>query len=145
MKTSPAGRSRARRFAMQALYQSQMTGDPIPVVERQFREDNDMKRVDTLYLNEVLSGISVQQEDLWEIIDPCLERDRKELGAIEKSILLLGTFELSQRIDVPYRVVINEAVDLARLFGGSESYRLINSVLDKIAKSHRQVELGLTS
>jgi len=141
MKPNVAARSKARRFTLQALYQMQMTQDSAAEVERQFREDNDMKRVDTTYFHELLSGISAKKVELLEAITPVLDRDIKEIDPVEKAILLIGTFELMERIDLPYKVVISESVELAKLFGASESYKYINSILDQQAKELRKSEL----
>jgi N utilization substance protein B len=141
MKSTVAARTKARRFTLQALYQMQMTGDAAAEVERQFREDNDMKRVDTTYFHDLLSGIAAKEDQLLESITPKLDRDLKEIDPVEKAILLIGTFELMERIDLPYRVVINESVELAKLFGASESYKYVNSILDQQAKLFRQTEL----
>jgi transcription antitermination protein NusB len=141
MKPSAAARSRARRFTMQALYQMQLTGDSAAEIERQFLEDNDMKRVDTTYFHELLSGVAAKQEELLESIEPKLDRKMDEIDPVEKAILLIGTFELIERIDLPYRVVINESIELAKLFGASESFKYINSILDQQAREFRQPEL----
>ena len=126
---------------MQALYQMQLTGDSAAEVERQFREDNNMKRVDTTYFHELLSGVAAKQEELLETIEPKLDRKLDEIDPIEKAILLIGTFELIERIDLPYRVVINESIELAKQFGASESFKYVNSILDQQAKEFRQTEL----
>ena len=99
-----------------------------------------MKRVDTDYFHEILSGVYRNETSLWELIDPLLDRPRDELDPIEKAILLLGTYELKERIDVPYKVVIDEGIELARMFGANDSYRYINSILDKLATSQRTAE-----
>ena len=137
---TPAARSKARRFTLQALYQIQLTGQGAGEVEQQFRDDHDMKRVDTDYFHDLLSGIQRVQATLWETIDPLLDRKRDELDPVEKAVLLLGTFELQERIDVPYRVVINESIELARMFGASESHKFVNSILERVAKESRQAE-----
>ena len=141
MKTTTAARSRARRFTLQALYQMQLTGDLATEVERQFRADNDMKRVDTTYFHELLSGVAARESELLEVIVPKLDRGINEIDPVEKAILLIGTFELTERIDIPYRVVINESIEMAKQFGASESYKYINSILDQQAKECRQTEL----
>ncbi|MCZ6500946.1 MAG: transcription antitermination factor NusB [Gammaproteobacteria bacterium] len=140
---SIAARKKARRFTLQALYQMQLTGDSASVVEQQFLCDHDMKRVDTTYFHELLQGIAAQEDTLLETIKPTLDRDLKEIDPVEKAILLIGGFELMERIDVPYKVVINEAVELAKLFGASESFKYVNSILDQLAKQYRQVDQRL--
>ena len=118
----------------------QFTGDSASVVEQQFLCDHDMKRVDTTYFHELLSGIASQQEILLEAIKPKLDRDLKEIDPVEKAILLIGGFELMERIDVPYKVVIDEGVELAKLFGASGSFKYVNSILDQLAKQYRQID-----
>jgi len=140
MTISSAARSKARRFILQALYQIQLTGDPAAAVVKQFVEDHDMKRVDTVYFDEVLPAVMREENALWSLIDPLLDRSREELDPVERAILLLGTYELTHRIDVPFRVVIDEAIELARMFGASESYKYVNSILDQLSKTQRIAE-----
>ncbi len=142
MKPVAAARSKARRFTLQALYQMQLTGDSATTVEEQFLNDHEMKRVDTAYFHDLLSGIAARQEELLEKIVPVLDRELKEIDPVEKAILLIGSFELADRIDIPYRVVINESVELAKQFGAEESFKYVNSILDKLARQYRQVEMG---
>lgn len=139
-KTTPAARSRARRFALQALYQMQLTGCSAREVETQFREDYDMKRVDTNYLHDLLAGIDKHKAALDTEVAPRLDRKMDELGAVERAALWIGAFEIVHRIDIPFRVAINEGVELAKQFGAAESHRMVNSVLDALAKAHRSVE-----
>lgn len=140
MKSIAAARRKARRFTLQALYQMQLTGDSASVVEQQFLSDHDMKRVDTTYLHELLVGIAAEEDALLETIKSKLDRDIGEIDPVEKAILLIGSFELSKRVDVPYKVVINEAVELAKLFGASDSFKYVNSILDQLAVKYREVE-----
>jgi transcription antitermination protein NusB len=139
---TPSARSKARRFALQAHYQIQLSDCSVASVESQFLQDHDMKRVDTEYFHELLSGTSVHRQALIGLITPTLDRSFESLDPIEKAILFIGCFELVHRIDVPYRVVINEGIELARQFGASESHKYINSILDRLAKDHRASERG---
>lgn len=141
---TPAARGRARRFALQALYQMRMSACSASEAEAEFLQDYDMKRVDTAYLHELLSGVEREHSLLLAAVSPLLDRLVQELDPIEEAILLIGTFEMLHRIDIPYRVVINESVELAKQFGAAESHRLVNSVLDVLARQHRTVELGKT-
>jgi N utilization substance protein B len=141
MKPIAAARSKARRFTLQALYQMQLTGDSASVVEQQFLNDHEMKRVDTTYFHEVLSGIAAGQDSLLETITPHLDRDLSEIDPVEKAVLLIGAYELKERIDIPYKVVINESVELAKQFGATDSFKYVNSILDQLAKSYRSAEL----
>ena len=141
MKPVPAARSKARRFTLQALYQIQLTGDSATTVEEQFLSDHEMKRVDTDYFHDLLLGISIAEEELLEAIVPQLDRPLKEIDPVERAVMLIGSFELRSRIEIPYKVVINESVELAKQFGAEDSYKYINSILDKLAQQYRQIEL----
>jgi N utilization substance protein B len=140
MKPSAAARSRSRQFLVQALYQAQLTGTEFALVIDSFTKENNMKRADIDYFKDVLRGISNDQQKLEELIAGKADRPLDELDPIEKGILMMGVFELCSRIDVPYRVVINEGVELAKSFGGTDSYKYVNSILDSLAKELRQAE-----
>lgn len=136
-------RARARRRVLQALYQWQLTeGDP-RAIEKQFLNDYRLGRIDLEYFSALLRGITDGVGALDAAFDPFLDRPAKTLDPIELALLRLGTFELMERIDVPYRVVIDQAVELAHGFGAEQSHRFINGVLDKVGKSLplRQAEL----
>ncbi len=135
-----AARSKARRFALQALYQMKLTGASAADVEAQFRQDFDMKRVDIEFLHELLTVIAREQDALTEIFSAHLDRDVGELDAVACAALLIGSFELVHRIDIPYRVAIDEAIELAKQFGGEDSHKLVNSVLDPLTREYRQLE-----
>lgn len=133
-------RSRARRFAVQALYQWQMTHQEIDDIEAQFSADHDMQKVDMAYLHAVLHGVIDDVQSLEEAISPVLDRPIREVDPVERAILLIGAYELQYRHDVPYRVVINEAIRYAKMFGAIESYKYINGILDKLAHQLRPAE-----
>ena len=137
MKASAAARSRARTFLLQALYQAQLTGSAFGDVAAPFMADHDMKRADTVFFQEALRGIEADEPALRALIEEHGERSCAELDPIEKGILYLGAFELKSRAEIPYRVVINEAIELAKSFGAAGSYRYVNSVLDGMAKGLR--------
>jgi len=139
-KPTRAARARARRFALQALYQMQLTGTSALEVERQFLQDYDMKRVDKAYLHDLLTGIDREAAALEQIFAPRLDRPAAELDPVARAALLIGCFEIVHRIDIPWRVAINEGIELAKQFGGEDSYKLINSVLDDVSAEYRQVE-----
>ena len=140
MSSKTAARSKTRRFLLQAMYQAEMMDEEYASVIDPFIADHNMKRADLDYFREILTGIHRDIDELRAMIALKLARDFSELDPIEKSILLLGAYELRSRIEIPYRVVINEGVELAKSFGASESFRLINSVLDALAKDTRQAE-----
>lgn len=140
-KVSVRARRRARRFVLQALYQKRLAGTPVWEIEDQFLQDNDMAKVDTAYFHELLVGISADESDLTDQISACIDRKISELDPVELSILLMGAYELTSRLDVPYKVVINEGIELAKIFGATDSYKYVNSILDILARQHRQAEI----
>ena len=142
MKQNNAAKSRSRKFLVQAMYQAQLTGLDFADVIEPFIQEHNMKRADLDYFRDVLRGIHNQGDMLKALISESLDRDYLELDPIERAILLLGSFELCARIDIPFRVVINESVELANVFGATDSYKYVNSILDQVAKKTRQVELN---
>ena len=141
-KVNPAKRRKARRFAVQALYQWQLTDASLTSIEMEFIEDNDMQNVDQDYFSELLHKVPAMLSELDEALALCLDRSRDDLTPIELSILRLGAYELQQRWDVPYKVVINEAVDLSKRFGAADGHKYVNGVLDKLARRLRPDEAG---
>tara|TARA_B100001245_G_scaffold12075_1_gene8278 strand:- start:1162 stop:1521 length:360 start_codon:yes stop_codon:yes gene_type:complete len=117
-----------------------MSGSDPLVISKQYREETQGK-VDWNYFEEVFSEIPGATQKLNESLEPLLDRELAALDPIEKALLYLGTFELANRIDVPYRVVINECVELAKVFGATDSHKYINGVLDKLASELRPAEL----
>lgn len=146
MKVNPAERRKARHYGMQALYQWSMTGASASTIEAEFRTDNDMKFVDTDYLHELISEITKIASSIDEAYEPYLQgRDINELDPVTKALLRLGGYELLHRIDIPYKVAINESVALGKKFGANESYKFINGVLDQLAAKVRAVEVAAES
>lgn len=140
-KMSPAARRKARRFTVQALYQWQMTGANLSQIEAQFRLDNDMCKTDVAYFHELLHEIPKCVNELDESFTPFLDRNIKDLDRVELAILRIGSYELSKRVDVPYKVAINEGIELAKYFGATESHKYVNGILDKLAQKLRVVEM----
>ena len=140
--STPAARRKARRYTLQALYQWQLAGAGLNDIEAQFLADNDMKKVDRAYFHALLHGVPAQIASLDEALRPFLDRRVEELSQVEKAILRMGAFELKERLDVPYRVVINEAVELAKAYGGTDGHRYVNGVLDRLAAEVRAIEVG---
>ncbi|MES2604346.1 MAG: transcription antitermination factor NusB [Pseudomonadota bacterium] len=134
-----AQRKRARDLLVQALYQWQIGGADAKTVEAEFRADNGRK-TDWDFFHDALSYIAENTSTIDQLYASYLDRELKQLDPIEFGLLRLGIYELSQRIDVPYRVVINEYVDLAKKYGAAESHKFINGVLDKAARKLRAVE-----
>ena len=139
--TLAAERRKARHYGMQALYQWHMAGASLAAIEGEFREDYDFSHVDLEYFQALLHGVPACVDELDEILTPLLDRKLESLDPIERTLLEMGIFELSRRIDVPYKVVINEAVALAKKFGATDGHKYINGVLDKAARQLRKVEI----
>ena len=135
-----AQRRKARHYGLQALYQWTLSGASPSDIEAEFRVDNDFRHTDGEYFNALLCGVIADVEALELVFEPALDRGLDDLDPIERNLLRLGTFELRDRIDVPYKVVISEAVALAKKFGATDSHRYINGVLDKISRELRTVE-----
>lgn len=136
-----ARRRKARQLILQALYQWLLTDSELTDISKQFHEQNQGK-IDWEFFDEVLPGVLKSVEALDKHLHPLLDRKLEALDPIEKALLYLGTYELANRIDVPYRVVINECVELAKMFGATESHKYINGVLDKLAPELRAAEYG---
>jgi len=141
-KASPAARRKARHFAVQALYQWQLAGADLAQIEAEFRADNDMSKVDMEYFHDILHGVPRDKSLLDEKVSPLLvDRRLDEMTPVELAIVRLGAYEMMRRIDVPYKVVINEAIELAKTFGATDGHKFINGVLDKLAQRERSVEI----
>ncbi len=130
-------RSRARRLAVQALYQWLVGGDGVQVVVGQFLDGRNTGRADRDYFRSIVTGVAEARAGLEETLAPLLDRPVVQLDPVEHVILLLALQELKERHDVPYRVVIDEAVELARMFGADQSWRFINAVVDRAARALR--------
>lgn len=138
----PKARRLAREFALQAVYSWQMTKNAVEKIELSMVAENNMQKVDTEYFLELLRGVVKDYAELDKKIKPYLGRLPEELDPVEKAILRIACYELIARIDVPYKVVINEAIELAKSFGAEESHKFINGVLDKAIKTLRKDELS---
>jgi N utilization substance protein B len=130
-------RRRARRAAMQAIYQWQMTAETLETIAAQFRDDKSWKRIDEQLFSALLYGVPTNVTALDEHLQPILDRPVAQLDAVERAILRMGAFELTHRDDIPWRVVINEYVELAREFGAEQSHKYVNGILDNLARRTR--------
>ncbi len=138
-----ATRRMARHYAMQALYQWQMAGASINAIEAEFRTDNDMKNVDIDYFQDIIHGVPKHLSDIEATFAPFLvDRGLHELDPVTEALLRMACYEFKTRLDVPYKVVINEAVALAKKFGAEDSHKFINGVLDKTAAVTRAIEVN---
>ena len=137
-KTAQSGaRSRARDLIVQTLYQRQITGHDVVELLRQFHDRPDYDRVDQSYYDEVLKAICENTEAIEKGIDEIADRPLSQLDPVERAILLLGFYELQSKPDVPYKVVINESVNLAKRFGAVDGHKYINALLDRAVTTLR--------
>lgn len=140
--SSSGARTRARELVLQALYQKRIAGHDCDELKRQFREQTAYTRVDQEFFGDMLEAICAGENELESKIAMLIDRPLEQLDPVERSILLIGVFELAERSDVPYRVVINEAVNLAKRFGAVDGHKYINACLDNAAHSLRESEIS---
>jgi N utilization substance protein B len=133
-------RSIARKLAMQALYQWQLTNQSAREIKSQFLESEDSAGTDREHFEELVDACIGQNAAIVEAMSPYLDRPLEQLDPVESAILLVGMYELKNRIDIPYRVVINEAVDLCKRFGATDAHKYVNAVLDRAAREIRAAE-----
>lgn len=135
MKMKPAERRRARQFAVQAVYQWQITQLNAGQIIDQFTTDQDLSKTDVPYFKELLTGVINRVESLDEKLSPYLSRKIEDVDMVDLAVLRIAMYELSCRTDVPHKVVLNEAIELAKDFATDESYKFVNGVLDKALRS----------
>lgn len=136
----PKARYFARRLALQAIYQWQVANTPIETLEIEFLNDPNMEKADIHYFREILRGVIQKHTQLDQQMEPFLNRPISDVNLIELTVLRIAIYELLQRFDVPYRVILNEALELTKQFGTIEGYKFVNGALDKIAKQLREQE-----
>jgi N utilization substance protein B len=133
-------RRRSREFVLQGLYQWQLAKSDADAITRHLSEAKGFDKIDADYFKALLEGSIAAAPDLELAIAPLLDREYKRLSPVERAILLLAGYELAHRPDVPYRAVINEAVELAKSYGGTDGHKFVNGVLDKLAAQLRGAE-----
>ena len=133
-------RRRSRQAAMQAVYQWQMTDVDAAPLEQEFRAAGALKKADDEFFSALVRGVLLRTEELDAHLVPLLDRKLTDLDRVELALLRLGAFELAHRIDVPYRVVIDEYVELAKRYGAEDSFKYVNGVLDALARRLREAE-----
>ena len=136
-------RTQARRVALQALYQWQVNQEEVYLIEKQFFEDGQLSNLDHEWFRELLAQVSAQAEQLDEAYVQFIDRSAKLINPVERTILRMATYELQTQMQIPYKVVINEAVELTKRFGAEDAHKYINGVLDKVAKKLRPVEFSV--
>jgi transcription antitermination protein NusB len=139
MKSS---RSRAREFALQGLYQWLLSGTDPATIRAQLAETESFAHCDAKFFDRMWHGVTAEYDVLVAAISPYCERAAAQLSPIEKSVLVIGAWELMRQPDVPYRVAINEAVELAKAYGGTDGHKFVNGVLDKLAAAARAPEIS---
>jgi N utilization substance protein B len=139
-KKKLSDRQKARRMVLQALYQWQLAGAPVTDIQAEFRGYYQGK-IDWAYFNEVFPAIPPRVTELDAALTPLLDREMSALDPVELSLLRFGMYELLHRIDVPYKVVINECVELAKVFGATDGHKYINGILDRAARTIRTLEV----
>jgi transcription antitermination protein NusB len=137
---STRARSIARKLAMQALYQWQLTQQSATEIRKQFLESEESAGVDREHFEALVNSCIDGNESITLALAPFIDRPLEQLDPVEAAILMIGMFELRERIDIPYRVVINEAVDLCKRFGATDAHKYINAVLDRAARELRSAQ-----
>ena len=137
----PVRRSRARRRALQAIYALQVTGTDVPGLIAQFAHEQAHEDADLEYFEDLVRGVATHRADLDAALQPHLDRGVEEVDAIERAMLRIAAYELRHRIDVPYRVVIDEALRTVKRFGSEHGHTYVNGVLDRAAAEWRAVEV----
>lgn len=137
-------RTKARRNAVQALYQWQLAGHDLADIEAQFLSEYDMKNVDIEYFKQLFRQVPLHLHELDDHLIPYLDRPIDEVDPVERAILRLAVYELEFCLDVPYRVVINESVELAKRFGAEHGHKYVNGIIDQVAKKLRATEMKST-
>ena len=135
-----AAKRKARLFAVQGIYEWQMSHNPVHEIEARTRAENAMHKVDLGYYHELLTQVIADRDNLDTLLIPVLDRELKALDGVELATLRLGAYELRDHLEIPYRVVLDEAIELAKHFGGADSHKYINGVLDRLASTLREAE-----
>ena len=139
---SKSARSRAREFALQGLYQHLIGRHPLPEIDAFTRDLSGFNKCDAVHFDALLSGCVAQSAALDALIVPLLDRKLTEISPIEHGIIWIGVYELQHCLDVPWRVVLNECIELAKEFGGTDGHKYVNAVLNGIAPGIRAAEVA---
>ena len=134
-------RRKARHHAVQALYQWQMTGQDVADIDNQFLDEQDVRTFEVPYFKDLVHGVPANLRALDEELSPLLDRSLASVDPVERAILRLGAYELMRHPEIPFRVAIDEAVELAKIFGADQGHKYVNGVLDKMAKRVRRSEI----
>ena len=140
--SKPKEKQKARRMLLQALYSWDVGGTDLVDIEAEFHTDNDMSKVDTALFHTILFGVPKNLAQIDGTYSSYLDRENKQLDPVSRAVLRLSSYEMVFSSDVPYKVVINEGVNLAKTYGPTDAYKFINGVLDKVAIEHRAAEVA---
>jgi N utilization substance protein B len=140
---NPIARRNARRYALQAMYQWQIANTALAEIEMEFLQYHIDKKLDMDYFKELLHGIPLHQLEINQAMEPFLERPLEEIDTVELAVLHVSIYELIKRPDIPYRVIINEALELTKKFGSIEGHKFVNGILDRVAKEIRKTEIKM--
>ncbi|HWT72384.1 MAG TPA: transcription antitermination factor NusB [Oxalicibacterium sp.] len=135
-------RHRAREFALQGLYEWLMNHESVRTIEAHIRQAHGFDKADTEHFNTLLTGAVKQADELRAGLAPLIDREISQLSPVEHAALLIGAYELKNHVEIPYKVVINEAVELTKSFGGIDGHKYVNGVLDKFAAQMRDTEVN---
>lgn len=135
-------KTNARKCAVQALYQWQMSGDSLSRIETYFLEQEYLKGAQKTYFSELFHGVPKQLADIDAALSEFVDRPVEKIDPVERAILRIGVYELMNRLETPYKVIINEGVNLAKDFGAEGSHKYINGILDKVSQKQRTVEIA---
>lgn len=138
-------RRRARTLVLQGLYQYHLTQNSVDAIRLDLLDSPNHPRCDEVYFEALWQGVTREREMLLPILAPYLDRDIGALSPIEQSVLLLAAWELNHRVEIPYRIIINEAIDLTKIYGGTDGHKFVNGVLDKLAAEIRAQEIERAS
>jgi N utilization substance protein B len=134
-------RTNARKCAVQALYQWQMTGQNLAVIEQQFIDEDRLSNAQSSYFKEIVYGVPKQLEKIDQTLAKFVDRPVEKIDPVERAVLRVSVYELLNRLDMPYRVILNEGINLAKCFGAEGSHKYVNGILDKIASQNRSIEV----
>jgi N utilization substance protein B len=140
--SKPKQKQKARRLLVQALYSWDVGGSDLIDIEAEFHVDNDMAKVDSSLFHDILFGVPKNLAEIDSSYTPHLDRENKELDPVSRAVLRIASYELLYSIEVPYKVVINEGVNLAKTYGPTDAFKFINGVLDKVAIDKRGIEVA---
>jgi transcription antitermination protein NusB len=138
-----SARRRSREFAVQGLYEWLVSGEDAGAIDAHMRGFEGFDKADKEHFNALFHGVIGEKADLDDLLVPLVDRPTADLSPVEHAALLIGAFELKHHLEIPYRVVINEGVELTKVFGGTDGFRYVNGVLDKIALKLRATEVEM--